>query len=46
MAGEEGASEELGAKCDERRLKLPEEKRRGDPRSEGIVREPKRQAAK
>jgi len=44
--GEEGASEELGAKCDERRSKLPEEKRRGDPRSEGIAHGPKRQAAK
>ena len=32
--GEEGASEELGAKCDERRLKLPEEKRRDSVRAE------------
>ena len=44
--GEEGASEQLGAKRDERRSKLPEEKRRGDPRSEGIARVPKRQVAK
>ena len=39
--GEEGASEELGAKCDEQRSKLPEEKQRGDPRSKGIARGPK-----
>ena len=44
--GEEGTPEGLGAKSDERRLWIPEGKRRGGVHSEGSGCAPKEQAAK